>query len=159
MKNVLLSGLLVFAFIAYAVHLQNDHESTAPVVAPAISNNSAPSPVDQTSGSQNAPQPTPATIPASSQYKDGRYTGNIADAYYGNVQIQTTISGGKITDVEFLDYPHDRGTSIEINSQAMPYLKQEAIQAQNANVDIISGATQTSLAFRESFQSALDKAR
>ncbi len=92
-------------------------------------------------------------------YQDGQYIGNVADAYYGNVQVEATIQSGQITDVKFLQYPSDRSTSRYINGQAMPYLIQEAIQAQNANVDIISGATDTSGAFRESLAYALAKAK
>jgi uncharacterized protein with FMN-binding domain len=92
-------------------------------------------------------------------YNDGQYIGSVADAYYGNVQVQTTIQNGQIAGVKFLQYPNDRSTSRFINSQAMPILIQEAIQTQNANVDIVSGATDTSGAFRESLASALSKAR
>ncbi|HVS58533.1 MAG TPA: FMN-binding protein [Candidatus Saccharimonadales bacterium] len=95
---------------------------------------------------------------SSSAFKDGTYTGSVADAYYGNVQVQTTISGGKITAVKFLQYPDTHSTSVYINQQAMPYLQQEAIQAQSANVQIISGATFTSQAFQQSLQSALSQA-
>lgn len=91
--------------------------------------------------------------------KDGSYTGDVTDAYYGNVQIRATISSGKITNVEFLQYPNDRSTSVAINSQAMPLLKQEAISAQTAQVDIVTGATQTSMAFKASLQSALNQAQ
>src|ERR1700690_4605217 len=63
-------------------------------------------------------------------YKNGQYTGSVADAFYGNIQVQATISGGKIADITFLQYPSDRSTSVAINSQAMPYLKQEAIAVQ-----------------------------
>jgi len=105
-------------------------------------------------------QPAPQMIVTpQNSYKDGVYTGNDADAYYGNVQVRAVIQGGKITDVQFLDYPHDRGTSVQINSQATPYLRSEAIQAQNANVDIVSGATQTRLAFQQSLATALSSAR
>jgi uncharacterized protein with FMN-binding domain len=92
-------------------------------------------------------------------YKDGTYTGNVADAYYGNVQVQTTIQGGKIAGVTFLQSPSTHGTSIAINDQAIPYLKQEAIQSQSANVDIISGATDTSMAFQQSLAAALAQAQ
>ena len=60
---------------------------------------------------------------------------------------------------QFLDYPKDRSTSIRINSRAMPILKSEAIQAQNSNVNTISGATDSSGAFRESLASALAQAK
>lgn len=92
-------------------------------------------------------------------YKDGTYTGPVEDAFYGNVQVQTTISGGKITDVQFLKYPHDALRSMAINTIAMPNLKQEAIIAQNAQVDVVSGATDTSNAFIQSLQSALVQAK
>jgi uncharacterized protein with FMN-binding domain len=88
-------------------------------------------------------------------YKDGIYTGTVADAFYGNVQVQTRIQLGKITDITFLQYPNDRNHSIEINTYAMPRLKQEAILVQSANVDIVSGATATSQAFIVSLASTL----
>ena len=91
--------------------------------------------------------------------KDGTFTGSEVDAYYGLVKVQTTIKAGKITDVQFLEYPQDRRTSQRINSFAVPNLQQEAIQAQTANVDVISGATLTSEAFTVSLQSALDAAK
>ena len=80
------------------------------------------------------------------------------DVNYGLVEVQATIQNGKISDVQFLDYPHDRRTSQQINAIAMPDLQQEAIQAQSANVDIISGATLTSEGFQMSLQSALASA-
>ena len=92
-------------------------------------------------------------------YKDGSYTGNSEDAYYGNVQVKTVVSGGKITDVQFLQYPHDAARSLAINTLAMPNLKQEAIQAQTVHVDIVSGATDTSNAFMQSLASALIQAK
>ncbi len=109
------------------------------------------------------PSPKPSPIPSPSpkstgQYKNGTYTGSTADAYYGNIQVKAIISGGKITDVQFLQYPSDRRNSIAINTQAMPYLKSEAIQIQGSQVDIVSGATDSSLAFRQSLHSALQQA-
>lgn len=103
---------------------------------------------------QKTPTPTP-----SSGLKDGTYTGQAADAFYGLIQVQATIASGRITNVQFLQAPSDRGTSIEINAQADPILAQEAIQAQNANVNIVSGATDSSQAFVQSLQSALDQAK
>lgn len=75
------------------------------------------------------------------------------------VQVKATIQNGKIVAVDFLQYPNDRRTSQYINSQAMPILQSEAIQAQSANVDIVSGATDTSMAFQQSLASALAKAK
>ncbi|TSA44228.1 FMN-binding protein [bacterium] len=103
--------------------------------------------------------PAPAPKPVGSGYKDGVYTGSVADAFYGLVQVKATIANGSISDVAFLSYPNDQENSRYINSQAMPLLTQEAIAAQTAHVDIISGATETSLAFRESLGVALAAAK
>jgi uncharacterized protein with FMN-binding domain len=80
------------------------------------------------------------------------------DVNYGLVQVRVTIQAGRISDVKFLEYPSDRRTSQQINDIAMPYLQQEALQSQSANVDIISGATLTSEGFAMSLQSALASA-
>ncbi|MEI7512383.1 MAG: FMN-binding protein [Candidatus Uhrbacteria bacterium] len=108
------------------------------------------------------PKPVPTPVPTpkpTGQYKDGTYNGSIADAFYGNVQVQVVISGGKISNVIFLDHPQDRGRSISINNYAMPILKTETIKVQNANVATVSGASATSGAFRESLAAALIKAK
>lgn len=92
-------------------------------------------------------------------YANGSYTGSPADAYYGIIQVKAVIQNGKLADVQFLQYPNDRDTSRSINGQAMPLLTQEAIQAQGAQVDGISGATETSIAFVQSLASALSQAK
>lgn len=159
MKKILLSGFVIVTFIGYALHLRFGDEASV-VVTPNI-------PTTPSSNFSSIVTPTPTVAQGStpppqqlaSAYRDGKYTGSVADAFYGNVQVQATITGGKISDVQFLQYPNDRNTSIMINSQAMPYLKEEALQAQSAQVDGVSGATQTSRAFIESLQSALSQAK
>jgi uncharacterized protein with FMN-binding domain len=113
-------------------------------------------PPDSTSSTTSAVNTTAQS--SSGTYKDGTYAGSTENAYYGNVQVKATISGGKLTSVAFLQYPNTHATSVDINQQAMPYLQQEAIKAQSANVQIISGATYTSQAFIQSLQNALSQA-
>lgn len=91
-------------------------------------------------------------------YADGTYTGPAVDAYYGLVQIQAIVQGGRVTSLRILQYPSDRRTSVFINRQALPMLRDEVISAQSANVDIVSGATLTSEAFIQSLGGALSKA-
>jgi uncharacterized protein with FMN-binding domain len=81
------------------------------------------------------------------------------DVNYGNVQVQATIQSGKITNVQVLQYPTDRRTSQRINAVAVPELRQEAIQAQSANVNIVTGATLTSEGFQQSLGTALSQAQ
>jgi len=92
------------------------------------------------------------------KYKDGEYLGISADAYYGYVQVQVVVSRGKISNIKLIRFPNDVNNSIYISTQALPRLKREVIQIQNGNVDIISGATYTSMAFKESVKSAISKA-
>ena len=175
MKKFALSSLVIITFVIYAVLQKQKPASLAiassspwdivmvvpsalpPVIAepkPIITPKPKPKPIP-------APTPTPAPIPipvAQGQYKNGSYIGSVVDAYYGNVQVAVSIQNGKIADVQFLDHPAGRSTSIQINNYAMPQLKTEAIQSQSANVHSISGATYTSAAFKKSLASALLKA-
>ena len=102
-------------------------------------------------------QATPEATPG--LYLDGEYLGDSVQAgRWGNVQVTAIIENGAITDFKIDDYPHSRSTSQRISQVAIPYLMQEAIQAQSASVDIVSRATLTSDAFIQSLQSALDDA-
>lgn len=135
-----------------------DPKVTTPIIKPSVV--SVPTTPVATTPVAPDPKPQVQTPPAQTgKYKNGNYKGDSIDAYYGNVQVLAVISGGKITDVQFLDYPKGRQTSVRINERAMPYLTSEAIVAQNSNVDTVSGASFTSAAFRKSLASALVKAK
>jgi uncharacterized protein with FMN-binding domain len=71
------------------------------------------------------------------------------------VQVQIAMSGGKVLDVQALQLPSDRSRSARISQYSAPILRSEAIQAQSARVDIVSGATYTSRAYAQSLASAL----
>ena len=159
MKKFLLSCFVIGCFVIYSVHQRR--EGAAVIITPPVQTKTPAANTVTTapSTSNSSIPPTPPATPSVSAYKDGQYTGNAADAYYGYIQVQVTIQNGKLTDVQFLQYPNDRTTSVYINTQAMPYLKQEAIQAQSAQVDGVSGATDTSQAFIESLGTALQKAK
>ena len=103
--------------------------------------------------------PAAATTASGGTYRDGTYTGSVADAQWGYIQVKVVIKNGKITDVPFLQAPNDRNRSVDINSYADPQLASEAIQAQSANVDIVTGATDSSEAFMQSLSDALTKAK
>ncbi|MGF1426992.1 FMN-binding protein [Kitasatospora sp. LaBMicrA B282] len=85
-------------------------------------------------------------------------TGSSIDTRYGPVQVRITLTGGKLTKVDVLQYPADTNRDEEINSYALPQLNQEAIAAGNAQIDAVSGATYTSDGYTRSLQSALDQA-
>jgi uncharacterized protein with FMN-binding domain len=83
----------------------------------------------------------------------------VADAQWGYIQVRVVIQGGAISDVQFLQYPNERERSVLINNYADPQLTSEAIQAQSASVDIVTGATDTSEAFIQSLTDALGQAQ
>lgn len=85
-------------------------------------------------------------------------TGDAADTRYGPVQVRVTLSGGRVTAATAVDYPTRSPRDYQINSYAIPVLNQEAVDANSANIDMVSGATFTSIGYQQSLQSALDKA-
>jgi uncharacterized protein with FMN-binding domain len=85
-------------------------------------------------------------------------TGDTVQTRWGPVQVRITIKDGKLTEVTAVTYPTDNPRDQEINSYAIPQLRTEALQAQSAEIDTVSGATYTSDGYRQSLQSALDSA-
>lgn len=174
MKKYFLSFFLIIAF-AFYVMLENQSSisivsnspensqpenntgnAAGPITAPISPSSSASGSAPTQSSPAASLPPTPA---ATGLYRDGSYNGDSVNAYFGNVQVQAIVSGGKLADVKILDYPKDRTTSARINDAALPKLVQEAISSQSAKVDIVSGATQTSQGFQQSLASALTKAK
>ncbi len=88
----------------------------------------------------------------------GTFTGDTTETRYGPVQVRITVSGGKITDVTALQLTDHDGRSVQISQQAAPILRQEALAAQSASIQAVSGATFTSEGYTTSLQSAIDKA-
>lgn len=85
-------------------------------------------------------------------------TGDTIQTRWGPVQVRITVKDGKLTEVTAVTYPTDNPRDQEINSYALPRLRSEALQAQSADIDTVSGATYTSEGYRQSLQSALDSA-
>jgi uncharacterized protein with FMN-binding domain len=135
------------------------------VGAPPTSTPSSPPTPGSTSTSGSTPNATAAPTPTTASgtktaaYRDGTVQGPVISTRYGDVQVQVTISGGAITDVTALQLPSRDGRSQRIASIAEPILRQEALTAQSAHIDLLSGATYTSDGYARSLQSALDSAR
>ncbi|MEU8591047.1 FMN-binding protein [Streptomyces sp. NPDC048664] len=85
-------------------------------------------------------------------------TGDAVQTRWGPVQVRVTIENGRLTDVTAVDYPRDNPHDQEIDGYALPALRREALAAQSADIDMVSGATYTSTGYRQSLQSALDSA-
>jgi uncharacterized protein with FMN-binding domain len=76
----------------------------------------------------------------------------------GTVQVRITVAGGKITASEAVQHPQESRRDVEINDYALPILGKQAVQAQSASIDTVSGATVTSDGYLKSLQSAIDRA-
>ena len=112
-----------------------------------------PAPTTATRPATGAPSPATAT-PAPTT---ATVTGKVVSTPYGQVEVQIIVDNGKITDVQALKLPTN-GNSGQISDYVKPILASEALQAQSANIDIVSGATYTSMGYARSLQSALDQA-
>jgi uncharacterized protein with FMN-binding domain len=118
------------------------------------------SPAKQLPPSSGAPAAAPTSKAATGNgLRNGTFKGAVAETDYGNVQVSIVIAGGKITDVKVLAAPDDTTRSEQLSAQALPRLRQEALTAQSAKIDSVSGASSTSDGYRRSLQSAIDQAR
>ncbi len=158
MKKFIVAISIIGAFILYSFVYHSNTVALVPTTNPTKSNSSTSTPVAGATPTTVGAAPTTSTT-SGALYKNGSYTGSVADAQWGNIQVKAIIQNGKITDVQFLQYPNDRNRSIEINNYADPQLTSEAIQAQSAQVDVISGATDSSDAFIQSLTDALSQAK
>ena len=100
----------------------------------------------------------PGSTPGVKSTYSGQLTGQAVQIPFGTVQVQVTMANGVITDVQAIQLPNDRGHSAEVSAYAGPMLRSEALAAQSAKIDSISGATYTSSGYQQSLQSALDQA-
>jgi uncharacterized protein with FMN-binding domain len=138
-------------------------KSTAPAsshAAPALKSHASRAPAG-TAPPATAPPPAstgPRTSPPTAATTSHTYDGDPVDNQYGTVQVRITVQGRRITAIDPLQMPYDRSRSQYISEQAAPYLHDEVLQAQSAQIDIVSGATYTSESYIQSLQSALDKA-
>jgi len=104
-----------------------------------------------------APATTAPAAPAKAK-PSGTFTGSTQQTRFGPVQVEITISNGKITAARALQYPNNDFRSQSISQQAIPYLVQETLAAQSANIQGVGGASYTSQGWYDSLVSALAKA-
>ena len=92
-------------------------------------------------------------------YKDGTYIGKSTTTAWGDVQLKIKITNNKITQITILKYPNTHSHSVALNQRVLPIYRQEAIKSQSANIQQVSGATETWKGFTGSLQNALIQAR
>jgi uncharacterized protein with FMN-binding domain len=135
------TGPVIAAEAATAVRTSNDFSAQTPTAATAVGSGSGGS---TSSGSASSATRT--------------VTGSAVNTRWGPVQVQIQVSGSKLISAQAVVYPQENGRDLEINRYAVPALNRAAVAAQGADIDTISGATYTSIGYRQSLQSALDAA-
>ncbi|WP_405801538.1 FMN-binding protein [Streptomyces sp. NBC_01506] len=141
MRRAVLATTGVSALIVALLSLK-PHQLSAPAAGPA-----APPTTSSASGSSSG-----------GKSATGVFTGDPVGTRYGTVQVAVTLAKGKITAVRVLRAPDQNGRDQQITAYAVPRLTQEALDAQSAHIDSVSGASYTSQGYTQSLQSALDQA-
>jgi uncharacterized protein with FMN-binding domain len=142
-------GLIML--LSFKTHAVPTSIATPPA---AVGGATATAPATTGSGSPSSNTSTSATATAATK----TVTGSAAQTRYGPVQVEITVTNGQITAVDAVVYPTQSSKDRQINARAIPRLDQEALAAKTANIDMVSGATYTSIGYRTSLQSALDQA-
>ena len=120
----------------------------------------ASNPTTSTQTSTPAPAQNQATTPATPTPTvisvNGTFTGPVVDVSYGNVQVQITVTNGKITDAKALIAP--TGKNDKYTKMSLPTLRQQTLAAQSTSIQGVSGASYTTYGWRKSLQGAMVKA-
>ena len=159
---VWLASTVTIVVLLFGYHTSTNQASSATAASSASSPatpaaSSAPSSSSSSSsGSSSSTRSKSSTSSTSTATKT--YTGAVADTRWGPVQVQITVSAGKITKVNILQQPNGNPRDAEINGYALPVLVRDTLSAQSAQIDMVSGATVTSSGYVQSLQSALDQA-
>ncbi|WP_125591084.1 FMN-binding protein [Companilactobacillus jidongensis] len=142
---------VAMAIDGYIVFFKDQKTNTSTTSAETTSKKNATQTTSKSSSSSNSTD-------SNGQYKDGTYTGRSTSTQWGDVQVQITIKDGKLTAINVLKSPDTENKSVQINEQALPTYKSEAITAQSSKIQQISGATETYKGFTGSLQNALNQA-
>lgn len=133
------------------------HQGTSPVAGVHVAA-AAPPPAPTKAGTSRAAGSS-GKAPASGSTSTRRsVTGALVSTPYGTVQVKAVLVGTRLKDVVALKLTDSSSTSVRISGRAEPVLRQEAVSAQSARIDSVSGATFTSEGYKQSLQAALDAA-
>lgn len=156
MKKILslFVGLLALAaavFNGYLLFFKSD-EATETTSTASESKSST------TTGSEKSASNQSGDASETGQYKDGTYTGAVTSTNRGDYQVQVTVEGGQMTDINVLLFPNQDDMSQQINGNALPIYTAEALANQSAEVNQVSGASEAFKGFTGSLQDALNQA-
>lgn len=167
MKRIVLwlASTVTIVVLLFGYHTSTDDTSAATV----SSSTSSTSSMSTSSSTSTSSSPSRSASPSSSGSSGSSsspsssaatktYTGSVASTRWGPVQVKISVIAGKITGVTVLQQPSGNPKDAEINDRALPILVQDTLDAQSAQIDMVSGATVTSTGYLQSLQAALDEA-
>src|SRR5262249_21615613 len=104
-----------------------------------------------------APSAPPTVAPAPAQassaaYRDGTYTGT-GTSRHGSIEVTVVVRGGQIASAEIT------GCGTRYPCSRLAALPGQVVDRQSAAVDLVSGATDSTTAFRAAVTAALAQAR
>jgi len=165
MKRVIAAASLTVAGLALVLGFKTREIGPAAATAaaePAAGTTTAetvtttPAPI--TTGTAGTGTSTTTAPPTTTTTGTVEVDGPTVNTRYGPVQVGVVVGDGILMDVVALQLPGGNGESNAINAYAGPLLEEMALEAQSAQIDVVSGATFTSLAYAQSLQAALDQA-
>ena len=143
--------------------VQNTPATSAPTQSATKPSTTKPSTTKPSTNNPTASTQTSAPVPAQTQATtptvnsvNGTFTGPVVDVSYGNVQVQITVTNGKITDAKALIAP--TGKNDKYTKMSLPTLRQQTLAAQSTSIQGVSGASYTTYGWRKSLQGAMVKA-
>jgi uncharacterized protein with FMN-binding domain len=134
--------------------------ATAAVVALLVTMRAKDRPVQRPpaaigSTSASSPSATSASPPPPA-YRSGSASA-LTHTDFGDVRVRVTVADGRIVHVVAVELPHGNPMDLQLSKPAARMLEREVLQAQSADVDVVSGATYTSTGYLKSVQAALDR--
>ncbi|MGC4758407.1 FMN-binding protein [Micromonospora trifolii] len=111
-------------------------------------------------GTRTTTKAAPRTTTKAPQSSTRRVTGNGFENEYGYVQVQIVVSGNRIVEAVALSLPSGGESDIHSGDVRNRYDGGggEVVQKQNANLNTVSGATETSNSYKQSLRSAIEQA-
>ncbi|MDG4783002.1 FMN-binding protein [Micromonospora sp. WMMD961] len=112
------------------------------------------------SGTKATKAPSAPRTTKPPQSTNRRVTGAGFDNEYGYVQVQIVVSGSRIVDAVALSLPSGGESDIHSGDVSSAYdgTGGEVVRKQNANLNTVSGATETSNSYKQSLRSAIEQA-
>ncbi len=88
-----------------------------------------------------------------------RESGPLLQTPFTVLQVRAAVRDGRLVGVETVTMGSQDAHTNRINERAEPILREEALRAGSADIDVVSGATYTSRSWRDSLRGAIDAAR